>query len=396
MGESGRQVQLLGNRLKWRGRGTSFAVILAFFAAAFGGSSAAQKPVRSPIPAAPAPPSGGWHNVSLGDYRKHLEALSAVVEACAKARDAKACNPALVGQDDRVALGNDSNAKRRPVRYDWLRVLMMRGQKKDTPRKANIPASAKNAQASPDALPPPPTATELLRAAEKRLTADEAQANGTAEAEPNYNAQRAALQQVLAGREFRGLRRTARGESLAEKIDNWLNSLFAGAARLGARAPWLGRAVVALFILIVCVGLVWGLLRVERRRRIRLTPEAMPAPDAPSARDWQLWLEDARKAAREGLWREAIHLVYWAAISRLESRRLWPADRARTPREYLTLMAGEDPRRAGLAALTGNFERTWYGGRAAGEREFRQAEELAQELIAGGGISPAGGQGVAR
>jgi Domain of unknown function (DUF4129) len=342
------------------------------------------------------PASGGWYDVSRADYRKHLEALKTVVEACAKARDAKACNPALVGQDDRVALGNDSNAERRPVRYDWLRVLMIQGQKKDAPQKARTPAGTENSQASPDVLPPPPTTTQLLQAAEKRLAADEAQANGPAETEPDNKAQRAVLQQVLAGREFRGLRQTPRGESLAEKIDNWLNSLFAGAARLGARAPWLGRVVVTLFILLVCVGLVWGLLQMERRRRIRLMPEAMPAPDAPSARDWQRWLEDAREAAREGLWREAIHLVYWAAISRLESRRLWPADRARTPREYLTLMAGEDPRRAGLAALTGSFERTWYGGRAAGEREYRQAEELAQGLIAGGGISAAGGQGVAR
>jgi hypothetical protein len=84
------------------------------------------------------------------------------------------------------------------------------------------------------------------------------------------------------------------------------------------------------------------------------------------------------------MWREAIHLVYWAAIARLESRRLWPADRARTPREYLALIAPEDPRRAGLAALTGSFERTWYGGRSAAESDFRRAEAIAASLIEGG------------
>ena len=47
----------------------------------------------------------------------------------------------------------------------------------------------------------------------------------------------------------------------------------------------------------------------------------------------------------------------------------------------------EDPRRAGLAALTGSFERTWYGGRAAGEGEYTRAEELAKGLI--GSITPA-------
>lgn len=349
-----------------------------------------QQPLRSPIPSAPTPASGGWHDVSISDYRQHLEALSAVVEACAKARDAKTCDPARVGQDDRVSLGEEANAERRPVRYDWLRVLLQRAQKKDASnvaRKAVTGIAGTKISPASDALPQPPTTTELLQSAEKRLAADEEQAGGIAQPEPENTAQHKALDQVLAEREFRGLGQTSPVESLKEKIDNWLNSLFARAAGLGARAPWLGRAVIVAFILAVCVGLAWGLLQFERRWRIRLTPESVaPVRDAPSARDWQLWLDDARKAAGAGLWREAIHCVYWAAISHLESRRLWPADRARTPREYLalmaSLMASDDPRRVKLAVLTGNFERTWYGGRAAGEGEYKRAEELAEDLIA--------------
>ena len=42
-------------------------------------------------------------------------------------------------------------------------------------------------------------------------------------------------------------------------------------------------------------------------------------------------------------------------------------DRPRTPREYLALMAPDDGRKPGLGTLTQTFERTWYGGRAAGE-----------------------------
>ncbi|HEV2324789.1 MAG TPA: DUF4129 domain-containing protein [Terracidiphilus sp.] len=344
----------------------------------------AQQPLHSPIPSAPAPTSGGWHDVSMADYLKHLETLSAMVEACAKARDAKACDPAMVGQDDRVSLSDEAHVERRPVRYNWLRVLLQQAQKKDAASAGKTVAGMKIPQVS-GALPPPPTTTELLQSAEKRLAADEQQASGAMQPEPQNAAQREDMEQVLAGREFRGLSRNSPGESLKEKIDNWLNSLFAGAAGLGARAPWFGRAIVLAFILAVCAGLVWGLVQMERQWRIRLTPESMmPAPSAPSTRDWQLWLDDARKAATAGLWRDAIHCVYWAAISHLESRRLWPSDRARTPREYLALMAGEDPRRAGLVDLTGSFERTWYGGRPAGEGEFRRAEELANGLI----ISP--------
>ena len=176
-------------------------------------------------------------------------------------------------------------------------------------------------------------------------------------------------------------------DSILEKFARWLNHLFASVANLKARSVWIGRVLVWGFILGVCVALVFALLRLERRWRVRLTPDddQRAAPGAASARDWQLWLEDARRAAARGQWREAIHFLYWAAISRLESRRLWPADRARTPREYLALVAQEDPRKSGLSQLTNTFERFWYGGRPAAESDYMVAESLATSLI--GGVS---------
>ena len=199
------------------------------------------------------------------------------------------------------------------------------------------------------------------------------------------------MQQVLSGRDFRGLEQTTVRDSVLEKVGDWLNHLIERATRLQSRSAWIGRAIVIGFIAAVCVGLVWALIQLERKWRVRLVPEAQrPAADAASARDWQLWLEDARRAAAARQWREAIHFVYWAAISRLESRRMWPADRARTPREYLALVPGEDPRRDHLSRLTGSFERTWYGGRAAAESDYQAAEQIAKALIAGSG-EPAGG-----
>ena len=122
-------------------------------------------------------------------------------------------------------------------------------------------------------------------------------------------------------------------------------------------AAWVGRVLIWGFLLAVGVGLVWALLQLERRWRVRPVPEIdHPPAGAPSARDWQLWLKDAREAAAAGQWREAIHYLYWAAISRLESKRVWPPDRARTPREYLAMVAGDDPRKAGLGALTRESE----------------------------------------
>jgi hypothetical protein len=331
-----------------------------------------------------------------------------MVEACAKARDLKTCDPTLVGPDDRVPLGNGANAERRLVRYGWLRVLLSKAEDKDTPDqstgKSAIPdktktqpmpnPGTKDTPAADDAPLPPPTTTQLLQDAKTRLAHDLAQTDALAATAPAHPQQRDAMNQVLAGRDFRNLGELNPRETLMEQINDWINRLFENAQKFGARSPWIGRALVGGFILLVCVGLVWGLLQLERRWRIRLVPEDRgPEPGAASARDWQLWLEDARAAAAAGLWREAVHFVYWAAISRLESRRLWPADRARTPREYLALVAPEDPRKARLTSLTRSFEFTWYGGRPAAESDYRAAEQLANALISGNTAPTAGTAG---
>jgi hypothetical protein len=352
----------------------------------------------SPIVAAPAQPAGHWHESSLADYRAHLQALTTIVQACARSRDMKTCDPTLVGPDDHVPLPQTgANPDHRLIRYGWLRVLLSKAQDKDRPSTDAAAPTDKSVVIPKDAnndpvLPTPPTTTQLLNDAETRLANDLAQTDAAPAPQPNYTQQRNAMQQVLAGRDFRNLEETTPRDSILEGLNNWLNNLFDSAARFSTRAAWIGFLIKWGFIIAVCVALVLGLIRLERRWRIRLVPDTdRPAPGAASARDWQLWLEDARKAAAAGLWREAIHFVYWASISRLESRRLWPADRARTPREYLTLVAPEDPRKPGLATLTGSFERTWYGGRAAAESDYRAAEQLANALISGSAVSNSSG-----
>lgn len=331
--------------------------------------------------------AGRWRDATPDEYKQHLAQLSAIVDACSKARDLKTCDPMLVGPDDRVPLSNQSNAEKRLIRYGWLRVLISKAEEPDQP----APKPPKRHDQDADTLPAPPSISQLLRDAEQRLKNDLAQVDRLNANPMPHAEERSVMQQVLAGRDFRGLEQTSVRDSVLEKVGDWLNHLIERATRLQARSRWIGRAVVIGFMVAVCVGLVWALIQLERKWRVRLVPEApRPAPDAASARDWQLWLEDARKAAAAGLWREAIHFVYWAAISRLESRRMWPADRARTPREYLALVAHEDPRRSNLARLTGSFERTWYGGRPAGESDYRAAEQIAKALIAGN-VEPASG-----
>jgi hypothetical protein len=325
-------------------------------------------------------PRNAAASASLDNYRKHLAALIPLTQKCAKGRDKASCDPQSIGPDDKVQLEKEQ----RIVRYEWLRALFTRAQEPDKAQQAA--GALGNAQLPNDStLPKPKTTTQLLKAAQQRLAQDLAQAGGPMQSVPAHQAESDAMRKVLDGREFRRLKGQDPRDSVLERVNDWVNRLFTGLSSLTRGAAWLGRALVWAFVLVVGIGLVWALLQLERRWRVRLIPDAeAPAPGAASARDWQLWIEDARKAAAAGLWREAIHFLYWAAISRLESKRLWPADRARTPREYLALVAPEDPRKERLAALTGSFERTWYGGRPAAEADYKRADELAAELIGAG------------
>ena len=343
-----------------------------------------------------AQPAGKWNDVSLADYRTHLRELVALTQECAKGRDLKSCDPTRVGPDDEIPWGG----QKRLVRYGWLRVLFAQAWEPDETAKAQSDSVTKDdseEKADEEEKSDVRTTSQLLADAQARLAADLAQSDAAPGAGQQYQKERAVLQQVLAGNEFRNLKQPDGKESALEKLNNWLNKLFEGLGKLHVRSAWIGRLIIWGFIVLVGVGLAWTLLQWERRWRVRLVLENDgPAPTAASARDWQLWLKDARDAAARRQWREAIHFLYWAAISRLESKRLWPADRARTPREYLALVASDDPRKTGLGALTREFEWTWYGGRPAGEGEYRHAEELATGLFEGGGATAAGSRGVAQ
>jgi len=392
-----------GGEFHYRIPTASLAAVLVAFALMVSAPARADSPLAADHLS--QSPTSKPRDASLDDYKQHLTALTTVVEACAKARDVKTCDPGLVGPDDRVPLaepgtvqpGNAQPGKtppsetqtRRLIRYGWLRVLLSDAQDKDV-----VAPEAKKEAPAESVRPPQPTTTQRLKAAEIRLARDLADSDQPPVTPPPHDAQKAVMKQVLAGRDFRGLEAESTEQSALEKFGAWINKLFANASKLTAKAAWLGRVIVWGFILAVCVGLIWGLIQFERRWRVRLVPDSDgPAPGAASARDWQLWLDDARRAAAAGQWREAIHFVYWASISRLESKRLWPADRARTPREYLALVAPEDARKTPLATLTRSFERVWYGGRPAAEPDYKRAEEIANGLISGSGGSRLGAEG---
>jgi hypothetical protein len=337
------------------------------------------------------PADAGWRDVSVAEYAQHLQDLDTLVAACQKQRatpgaesaakgkgvaqlDFPACDAARIGPDDRVKWTGGAGSQPREVRYDWLRAVLSRAARKDgAPRPSLFGAI-------PGAKSKPLTVEELLADARQRLQDDVKQAESPPEANPSYANERKSLNAILAQRAYRGVSEVSPRERFLEWLDNLLDKFLTGLVLFGSRAPWIVLALRVLLLVGICTALMWFLLRIEWRSRVRLIPDAVTAPDAPSAREWQLWLKDAQAMAAKGLWREAIHFLYWATIARLESRRLWPADRARTPREYLALLAGTDPRKPSLTELTREFEHTWYGGRTAAASDFHAALELVRAL----------------
>jgi hypothetical protein len=273
-----------------------------------------------------------------------------------------------------VRLSAGAGSEMREVRYDWLRSVLTRAQKKDGTEQKSILGATPRANSKPIAV------DALLASARQRLQEDATRAGASLAATPNFGEERKSLNAILSQRAYQGVTEVSAMGRLREWIFNLLDRFFSSLIRFGSNAPWIFWLLRILLVAAICTALIWFLLRIERRSRVRLISDVGPAPGAPSAREWQLWLRDAQGMAAQGRWREAIHFLYWAAIARLESKRLWPADRARTPREYLALVAGTDPRKTNLTALTRSFERTWYGGRAAQAADFNAALEQAAAL----------------
>jgi hypothetical protein len=374
--------------------------------------------VAAGLPGVPAT-SPVQSGVSLHDYQVRLRSLDQLVVSCQRAITPANCQSDQVGPDMQLSLP----AGVRQIRFAWLRELLNEAAKNQAPSakaaQSAAPLPVLERSASSGAKPgapvapavseqkpefKPPTLTQQLEDARQRLAADSQTAAQTAsqlasrqQAPPTSNAtvapaasssrERQTLARILAAKEYHpAVVGPSLLQRLLERIGNWLDRILGVLHRAGFQAKWIGRAAEIGFAALLCVALVWFFIRLERQGRLGATAfgpgslDSGSAAGSASARDWQLWLEDARLAASQGAWRDAIHLLYWASISHLESGGLWPADRARTPREYLALVSPDSAHRPGLLRLTRSFERTWYGGKPAAEVDFRNAERFAAEL----------------
>jgi nucleotide-binding universal stress UspA family protein len=312
----------------------------------------AETPIAHETPARDS--TGG----SLVAYRAHMVALREVIVSCR--HTPSECVPARVGPDDRVFAQEEKPAF--DVHWSWLWETILKA--KD--------AKLENRDA-------------LLSEADARLV-DQLHEAGVDVSPASISPPEISLRQarrnadaILAGSEFRHISGNGFWEQLSAKLLNWLGRIFGGVSNLGQHAPWLGAVIMYGFILLAFSGLlVWVFRLLDRQRvAVRLHRSAAINVTHQSAKNWAALAE---KAAAEEDWREAVHAMYWATVSELESRRLWRQADVRTPREYLRLVPHTAPQYQPLRSLTMLLERIWYGLGSAAKSDYHQARMVYDEM----------------
>jgi hypothetical protein len=284
-----------------------------------------------------------------------LTSLESVVSACSAAPGKAACDPTAVGDDLRVTLPSGV----RTVEFDWLR---------------NALADAQAGKAPQD----------KMTAARERLARDlSSLAAATSEPAQDLQQERAILRKILASADFPQQQPPSLWERLRDQFLTWLATRLDRLGTGGSPTHWLSQVLLMALILASCGGLLLWFSRAARRQRLLIAAGGEGAKNAAvSLRDWQLWLAEARELAAEKQWREAIHRLYWAAIAAMERRGAWRPDRARTPREYLALLASQSGSSHDLLQLTRTLERFWYGGEIPAERDYEEARIVTERLVA--------------
>jgi Domain of unknown function (DUF4129) len=186
----------------------------------------------------------------------------------------------------------------------------------------------------------------------------------------DVSAPRATLNQIVARPEFNQVRGPSWLDRLKYRIQLWIYRLLLHFFN-SSSAPIVGRVfvwgLVALAVVVLAIVIYRNMKQNARMETINTGP--LPV----SAKQWRVWMDEAQAAAAKGLWRDAVHLAYWAGIAFLEESGMWRPDRARTPREYLRLLPESSGHRSTLSRLTRQFEITWYANQQAGPETFNEA-----------------------
>jgi hypothetical protein len=195
------------------------------------------------------------------------------------------------------------------------------------------------------------------------------------------------MDRILARPEFASRRQQSWWGRIKERINEMI---FAALVRLLTRIGGQKSMGGVLLWLGICAAVVFLAYWIFRRwyRAARIEEMALQSAGVP-ARSWQQWVFTSRAAAASGDYRMAIHCAYWAGVARLEQLGALPAERAKTPREYLRTLTNSNllvseahsERVQALSMLTSRLETIWYGYRIATETDF--LDSLAQLEVLG-------------
>jgi hypothetical protein len=186
---------------------------------------------------------------------------------------------------------------------------------------------------------------------------------------PDLSSRRSLLNDILSRSEFHNVHGQDWMDRFKQRIRDLLFRLLEQVVS-SSSIPIISDLLVYGLIVVAVIAVAYWMYR-SLRDGSRLET-IMPASVPVSAKEWPLWLSEARAAAGRGEWRDAIHLAYWGGISFLEAQGAWRPDRARTPREYLRLLPATSGHHPALRALTMRLEGVWYGMQVAGSEGFEQ------------------------
>jgi hypothetical protein len=289
--------------------------------------------------------------LSQGQYLTQIAQLESLIAACKAS--APACNVESSVQDVTV----DDGGHVFNIRRDWLRSAL---------------TDAKNANDADRA--------ESMAKVSARLQGDAAEVSAAGSAPSTADA-RSKADTILGRTEFRAVQENGYLQQQIATIAMFIDRLINGAARHLPHSPWLVLVIEWTLLGGAAVGLLIWAWRTTQQQRLALSTPS-DAKQALWQKESDDWARRAETEASRGEWREAVHCLYWAAIVMLEGRRMWRANRARTPREYLPLLEAGSPRQTALGGLTRIFERIWYGLRPANRNDFERAQALLEELKA--------------
>jgi hypothetical protein len=153
-------------------------------------------------------------------------------------------------------------------------------------------------------------------------------------------------------------------ETLWDRLVDWvwqlINKIFSQVGGHPAVTKVLLWGVVIALSLVLLVWLVYSLANVSLDSfSFRRSPD--PTDVAAPIGTWREWVQKARAAAARGDYRDAVRIIYGAAVRRIAEAGTWQLDPTRTHREYVRLLPADSIQRPPLVAITTCFERVWYG-----------------------------------